>query len=232
MICIPITAKTHAGAMRAIEHSAVAANVIELRMDLIHKGRLVELIEKVRACDESLEVLVTHRPQAGGDSSQERSRIDCLKEAVGLGADYVDVELQTDRGLRQDLIETIARLQRRTALIVSHHDYERTPPLKTLRLLFQKCVRAGADIVKIVTWAESPQDNLRVLGLMDDAEREDIDLINFCMGPQGRISRIASPMLGSYLSYVSLRRGGQSASGQLTITEMNKIMDILRRDSW
>jgi 3-dehydroquinate dehydratase type I len=230
MICIPITAKTHAGAMRAIERSAAQADVIELRMDLIHKGRLVELIDQVRACDEALEVLVTHRPQTGGDSSQERSRIDCLKEAVFLGADYVDVELETERALRDDLREAIVRLQRRTALIVSHHDFERTPPLKTLRSLFQRCVKAGADIVKIVTWARSPQDNLRVLGLMDDAVREDIDLVNFCMGPEGRISRIAAPMLGSYLSYMSLRKGGQSASGQLTITEMTKIMNILRID--
>ena len=230
MICIPITARTHAGAMRAIEGSAAVADVIELRMDLIHKGRLVELIEQVRACGETVQVLVTHRPVAAGDPLQERCRIDCLKEAVGLGVDYVDVELETERALRDDLRETIVHLQRRTALIVSHHDFERTPPLKTLRSLFRRCVRAGADIVKIVTWAGTPQDNLRVLGLMDAAEREDIALINFCMGPQGRISRIAAPMLGSYLSYVSLRRGGQSASGQLTITEMNKIMDILRRD--
>jgi 3-dehydroquinate dehydratase-1 len=229
MICIPITARTHAGAMRAIENSAALADVIELRMDMIHKGRLVALIDHARACDEAVEVLVTHRPGAGGDSLQERRRIDCLKDAVGLGADYVDVELQTDRALRQDLIETIARLRRRTALIVSHHDFQRTPTLRTLRSLFQMCVSADADIVKIVTWARSPRDNLRVLGLIADARREDVGLINFCMGPEGRISRIAAPLLGSRLSYVSLRRGGESASGQLTVKEMIKIMEIIRR---
>lgn len=230
MICIPITARAHAGAMRAIEHSTAVADVIELRMDLIHNGRLVALIDHARARDKAVKVLVTHRPGAGGGPLQERRRIDCLKDAVGLGADYVDVELQTDRVLREDLIETIARLQHRTALIVSHHDFQRTPPLRTLKSLFQGCMEAGADMVKIVTWARTPQDNLRVLGLIADARREGIGLINFCMGPEGRISRIAAPMLGSCLSYVSLRRGGESASGQLTITEMIKIMDVLRRD--
>jgi 3-dehydroquinate dehydratase type I len=229
MICIPITARTHAGAMRAIGYSTAVADVIELRMDLIHNGRLVALIDHARACNEAVKVMVTHRPEVGGDSSQERSRIDCLKEAVFLGADYVDIELQADRAMRTELIEAIACLQHRTALIVSHHDFQRTPSLRTLKALFHGCVKAGADIVKIVTWARTSQDNLRVLGLIADAEREGIDLINFCMGPEGRISRIAAPMLGSCLSYVSLRRGGESASGQLTITEMNKIMDILRR---
>jgi len=229
MICIPITARTQIGAMRAIERSAALADVIELRMDLIHNGRPAPLIEQVRSCGKAVKVLVTHRPKTGGDSLQERRRIDCLKDAVGLGADYVDVELQTDRMLRQDLIETIARLRRRTALIVSHHDYQRTPPLGTLKSLFRMCVGANADIVKIVTWATSPRDNLRVLGLIADARREDVGLINFCMGPEGRISRIAAPLLGSHLSYASLRRGGESAAGQLTVKEMAKIMKIISR---
>ncbi|MFH1079908.1 MAG: type I 3-dehydroquinate dehydratase [Pseudomonadota bacterium] len=229
MICIPITARTHAGALRAIENSA-AADVIELRMDLIQNGRLVALIDQARVCNEAVRVLVTHRRAAKSNPLQERRRIDCLKDAVGLGTDYVDVEVQTGRALREELIEAIGCLQHRTALIVSHHDFQRTPSLKTLKALFHACVKAGADIVKIVTWAESPRDNLRVLSLMNDAEREDVDLINFCMGPQGRISRIAAPLMGSFLSYVSLRKGFQSAPGQLTITEMNTVMKILRRD--
>lgn len=84
-------------------------------------------------------------------------------------------------------------------------------------------------MVKIVTWARNPEDNLRMLRLISVAAQEKIDLISFCMGPKGRISRIAAPILGSCLSYVSLRKGGESASGQLTVTEMNIIMKILRR---
>ena len=229
MICIPITSRTHGGAMRAIESGAALADVIELRMDLIHNGRLAALIDQVKACDGAAEVLVTHRPSAGGGVLQERRRIEGLKEAVALGADFVDVELETDRTLREELIESVARLGRRTALIVSHHDFQRTPSLRTLKTLFRGCVKAGADMVKIVTWARTPGDNLRVLSLFADAAREDIDLINFCMGPQGRISRIAAPLLGSRMSYVSLRRGAQSAPGQLTLSEMNTIMNIIGR---
>jgi 3-dehydroquinate dehydratase type I len=231
VICIPITARTHAGAMRAIERSAAVADVIELRMDMIQSGRLVALIDQAKACNESVQILVTYRRAAKSDPLHERRRIECLKEAIGRGADFVDVELQTDRALRAELIEAIARLQKRTVLIVSHHDFQRTPSPRTLKSLFRRCVRAGADIVKIVTWAENSRDNLRVLGLIGDAEREDIDLINFCMGPKGRISRIAAPLMGSFMSYVSLRKGSQSAPGQLTITEMNTVMEILRKDS-
>lgn len=229
MICIPIVAGTHAGAMRAIERSAAAADVIELRMDLIRHGRLFELIHQVRTCKKSAAVLVTHRRATQSSPLQERRRITVLKDAVGLGADYVDVELQTDPLLREDLLTTIRDLKNRTALIVSHHDFHRTPTLRALKALFHGCVKAGADMVKIVTWARNPEDNLRMLRLISVAAQEKIDLISFCMGPEGRISRIAAPILGSRLSYVSLHKGGESASGQLTVTEMNRIMKILRR---
>jgi 3-dehydroquinate dehydratase type I len=231
MMCIPITSGTHAGAMRVIARSAAVADVIELRMDLIHDGRLGELIDRARGYDKATRVLVTHRPAAGGDFSQERRRIDVLKDAVGLGADYVDVELETDRVLREELVESVARRGHRTAVVVSHHDFLRTPSLRSLKTLFQGCLKAGADIVKVVTWAENPQDNLRVLGLIAEAGREDIDLISFCMGPHGRISRIAAPLLGSFMSYVSLRKGGHSAPGQLTAAEMRTVMKILGRQA-
>jgi 3-dehydroquinate dehydratase type I len=228
MICIPITAGTHAGAMRAVERSAASADVIELRMDLIHNGRLGELINRIRICGKAVKVLVTHRPKTIRDALQEKRRIDGLKDAVGLGADFVDVELQTDPVLMQELVKAIDALQRRTALIVSHHDFERTPSLRTLKALLRDCIDAGADIAKIVTWARRSEDNLRVLGLIAGARRKDIALITFCMGPHGRISRLAAPMLGSYLSYVSLHKGARSAPGQLTIKEMNTSMKILR----
>jgi 3-dehydroquinate dehydratase type I len=230
MICIPVVAKTHAGALRAVGSVSPAADVIELRMDLILDGRLAELIDRVRACHEAVKVLVTHRLRAETDPSRERQRIGVLKDAVGLGADYVDVELETDPVLTEELRAAIRCRGNRTRLIISHHDFHRTPSYRALKSLSHRCAEAGADIVKIVTWAGCMEDNLRVLHLISDAGREGRAIIAFCMGPSGRISRIAAPLLGSCLSYVSLRKGRESASGQLTLREMNRIMDILRRD--
>ncbi|MCX5841358.1 MAG: type I 3-dehydroquinate dehydratase, partial [Deltaproteobacteria bacterium] len=122
MICIPIVAGTHTGALRAVDRSAPAADVLELRMDLIPGGNLAELVHHARACKQDIAILVTHRRRPEVDLSQERQRIAVLRDAVEMGADYVDVELETDRMLREELLTTIKRLQNRTALIVSHHD--------------------------------------------------------------------------------------------------------------
>ncbi|MCK5552587.1 MAG: type I 3-dehydroquinate dehydratase, partial [Deltaproteobacteria bacterium] len=90
-----------------------------------------------------------------------------------------------------------------------------------------ECNGAGADIVKIVTYANTMEDNLRVLGLIPHTRRTGGEIIAFCMGELGRISRIMAPLLGSYFSYASLERGAESAPGQLTIEEIKGVFKIL-----
>lgn len=230
MICISIVNKTFSQAMRAVADAAAVADVIELRLDLIRNSRPAELIAHAKACREAVKILITCRPATHDDLTGERERIELLQEAAGMGVDYVDVELETPSALREELIGCIEKMGRRTALIVSHHDFAQTPPLKTLKYLFDRCSQAGADIVKIVTRAARIEDNLRVLSLLECHKQKDTALISFCMGPHGRLSRVAAPLLGSFMSYASLGRGLSSAPGQLTVKEMKTVMRILRRD--
>ncbi|MGZ3592437.1 MAG: type I 3-dehydroquinate dehydratase, partial [Syntrophales bacterium] len=106
MICIPITGNTHAEALLQIEMSLSRAHVLELRMDLI-TGDLRTLMERCRSSRKSVKIVVTNRRRGSsvsGESSGEKRRISVLKEAVRLGADYVDVELHTPEALRKDVL--------------------------------------------------------------------------------------------------------------------------------
>lgn len=47
------------------------------------------------------------------------------------------------------------------------------------------------------------------------------------MGPAGRISRIAGPLFGGYLTFASLEEGQESADGQIPVLETRKILEIL-----
>ncbi|HRR42321.1 MAG TPA: type I 3-dehydroquinate dehydratase, partial [Syntrophales bacterium] len=89
------------------------------------------------------------------------------------------------------------------------------------------CRSLGADIVKVVTTARTPEDNLKVLRLIPYARRKGLEIIAFCMGDKGRISRVASPILGSFLSFASLERGEESAPGQMTVDEMRLVLSLL-----
>jgi 3-dehydroquinate dehydratase type I len=85
----------------------------------------------------------------------------------------------------------------------------------------------GAEVVKIVTRARSPADNLRVLELIPKAHQAGRRIVAFCMGPEGRISRIFAHLMGAYLTFASLGTGQESAAGQISIREMRKILEML-----
>jgi shikimate dehydrogenase len=158
-----------------------------------------------------------------GETSGELHRIALLKEAVGLGADYVDIEIYTPESLLKEVLSMAAAHGNRTGVIISHHDFSGTPSIESLKTIFHDCVRFGGSIVKIVTFA-----NLKVLRLIPYARKENQNIIAFCMGEQGRASRIVAPLLGSYLSFASLNRAVESAPGQLTVEEMEQVMNITR----
>ena len=153
--------------------------------------------------------------------------MELLKEAVELGADYVDIEVRTEEALIEELSTKIGNHHGRTKWIISHHDFSGTPSERALRRKLDECNGTGADIVKIVTYANTVEDNLRVLGLIPHALRKGGEIIAFCMGELGRISRIMAPLLGSSFSYASLERGAESAPGQLTIEEIKGVFKIL-----
>jgi 3-dehydroquinate dehydratase/shikimate dehydrogenase len=70
-------------------------------------------------------------------------------------------------------------------------------------------------------------DNFRVLELIPKAQEREINIIAFCMGRFGRISRIFSHLMGGYLTFASLEGGEESAAGQIPVAEMKKILDML-----
>ena len=247
MICVPIVAGTQAEALQEIEKSLPLADIIELRMDLIRGGNLGKLISRVRSSPSPVKIMVTNRRKdegtiqlsLGGDAgtvkpinelsaADESQRIAILKEAVAHGADYVDVELNISEDMRRELLSMIGDHDNRTQLIISHHDFSKTPSARRLKEIFRETVKAGAGIVKIVTLARSPEDNLRLLSLIPYARRRKRAIIAFCMGEEGRISRVMAPLLGSLLTFASLQEGSESAAGQLTVGEIREILRILR----
>jgi 3-dehydroquinate dehydratase type I len=139
-----------------------------------------------------------------------------------LGADFVDVEFSMPQIYRQEIFQA----EGTSKLILSAHLLNKTPPKEKLEDLFRKMTATGADMVKIITYARAPEDNLRVLGLIPLARALGTKIIAFCMGPEGRISRIFALMMGGYLSFASLEEGQESAPGQLPVRKMKKLLEM------
>jgi 3-dehydroquinate dehydratase type I len=166
---------------------------------------------------------VTYRSkEEGGDGNADPETVaNYLITAVQAGADLVDVELNMPEKWRKKIIGS----KDQCGMVVSSHFKDHTPSRSALHSVFNESLVLGADIVKIVTWAQNWEDNLRVLELIPQALDQGIKISAFCMGPMGRISRIFSHLMGAHLTFASLEPGQESASGQIPIQKMKEILD-------
>jgi 3-dehydroquinate dehydratase type I len=220
-ICIPIAETTVEKALIAIKEVNRWADLIELRADYLKRVKLSLLLENRRK-----PFIVTNRrkEEGGKHKREERERLTVLQEAIDLGADYIDVELASERSFLRGLI----RNKKGTQVILSFHDFRRTPSLKELQSLFGQMVRWGPDVAKIVCLARSWEDNLTVLSLIPFAKARRRKIVAFCMGEKGKISRLFSPFLGATWTYASLSKVKASAPGQLTVRELKGIWEKMR----
>jgi shikimate dehydrogenase/3-dehydroquinate dehydratase type I len=240
MICVPITAKTNKEALQEIDRICAIADFIELRMDLIADGNLADLIGAIRSATDPVKIIVTCRkkeedlsaselPQAkqiAGYSKTEK--IDLLKKAIDLKADFVDIELTEGSDAIGELRDYCAKQGGVTGIIVSYHDINKTPSIAKLQEIFHQCLENRATVVKIVTFANSAEDNLNVLSMIPYAQKHSQKIIAMCMGDEGRISRVVAPLLGAYLSFATLAPCAQSAPGQLTVRQMRQIDNLIQ----
>jgi 3-dehydroquinate dehydratase I len=217
LLCIPIIAKNTGIALKKISEAKAHADVLELRLDLMDSFDLHEMIISAE-----IPIIITYRSKKEGGKGQHDplTVVSYLKSAADENAAYIDVELSMRATLRDEIIKN----RKNSRIIISTHMMEYTPSKDDLMSLFDESVRAGGDIVKIVTMAKNIEDNLKMLELVSEAKKRNTDIIAFCMGPLGRMSRVFSILIGGYLTFTSLGEGEESASGQIPVKEMKKLL--------
>ena len=190
----------------------------EVRIDLIGQG-WTEVALKLRkpwiACN--------RRADEGGQwQKSEAERVEELLKASRLGADIVDIELRT-----QNLEGIVKVIKNRAKCLLSWHELKKTPPFGELKEIIQRQLKAGADICKVVTSAQRLEDNFVHLKLIREFPQAKI--VSFAMGPLGFSSRVLSPLVGGEFTYASIKKGKESASGQITVGELIEIYGMVTR---
>ena len=137
-----------------------------------------------------------------------------LVKAIEAGARYVDVELEAQKQMSKRVRN--AAHENGTIFIRSYHDFEGTDSFEALKAIVEKCHYHGADMVKIVTTARTQEDVDRVLALYDWYSKEypGGGLVAFCMGEEGRQSRLECLRKGSPYTYAALTEEEAAAPGQ------------------
>jgi 3-dehydroquinate dehydratase/shikimate dehydrogenase len=207
MICVPIVAGTNEAARADLKRAAAVADLAELRLDYLQEPPDLAYLLDGRPCP----VIVTNRStrQGGLSAASDVERVAPLREAVYLGAEYVDVEHDAIGLLRERL---------GTRVIVSYHNFEETPV--DLHRIAQNLLGTGGDIIKIATYVRDVADNVRLCQLASDIG---VPKIIIGMGEKGIPTRVLAVKFGSYLTYAPLARDRSSAPGQVTADELVRI---------
>jgi 3-dehydroquinate dehydratase type I len=219
MFCIPIIARDTEEALRKMALAAPLADIVEVRLDLMDSFDLGPIIRS-----SVKPVLITYRSEKeGGMGKDDPDTVaGYLVSAIKEGTDIIDLEL----GMPLTVRERILNARGGTKVIISTHINDGTPSRDELKRIFNESVGAGGNIVKIVTRASRWDDNLRVLELIPEAREMDVDIIAFCTGPLGRMSRIFSLLMGAHMTFTSIQKGEESADGQIPIMEMKELLEF------
>ncbi|MBQ3439056.1 MAG: 3-phosphoshikimate 1-carboxyvinyltransferase [Bacteroidales bacterium] len=156
-------------------------------------------------------------PRHGRNAAEELAENQLMK-AIEAGAKYVDLEMEAPPMMGRKIRQ--ACQEHGSILIRSFHDFTGTPPEATLLSLLEKGRRFGGEVVKIVTTAVDEADAARVLALYREADPG--TLAAFCMGPEGRESRLEALRLGAPFTYACLTAEEATAPGQWTTAEMRQ----------
>ena len=214
-VCAVVATPTAREAIRQLRVASRYTRTIELRLDWLRSDqeRAAFLAQLSRFPSKKLTLVATCRRILGGGklAGGAQAELYWLGQARQAGCEWCDLEIETLR----ELPEQSARLLPvPPKILLSFHDFERTPPLpqKLLRR------RSGeADAIKIAARARTIADSLRLL----HAAHAMKDVVVAPMGEIGLPARLLALRHGSALAYAPVATA--TAPGQVSLDEFKKL---------
>ena len=202
-ICTPVIGKTLTEFLKNLDQVQEISEMVELRVDNV-KNLSPKDLELIRQ-ETTKEAILTSRKK------------EIILRALDLRFDYVDIDIS--------LITKFRILKKTgTKIIVSFHDFKKTPSEQELKKIVKKVNKFETNIIKIATMVRKDSDNLKLVKLMSSLHLKKRIIIG--MGEKGKITRILGPFWGNFLTYASTEHG-KSAIGQIDTFELKKIYKLI-----
>ena len=220
MLIQVILAESNEQLLNDYRTASPASDMVELRLDRVPDLNLAAIFAAV---GKPRVATCRSRSQGGYFSGNEEQRQRILRESILLGTEYVDLEFESDD-------EEILGSTGGTRAILSYHLRGGTPG--NLAEIYERMARRGeGTVLKIIPFADSCTDNLRVRTLLREARSEARSLIGFCMGEKGKVSRILARAWGSWAVYAPSTLDAQTAPGQLLLSELTDLYRYAELDA-
>lgn len=185
-------------------------DILEIRLDLLDGDipSLCLFVDKIKKLTGFPCIATARQTEENKDK-----RLDIFKAVIPF-VDAVDIE--TDASIAR---QVITHAQTKT-IIVSEHDFEKTPDISHLEGIVAKAELLGAHIIKVATMAKHRQDVVR---LMEFTAASQKNLVTIAMGEYGNITRVLAPVFGSLFTYGFVKK--PVAPGQMSV---NQLVEELR----
>ncbi|MCD7867379.1 MAG: type I 3-dehydroquinate dehydratase [Clostridiales bacterium] len=235
-ICVPIVGRTKEEILAAaVSIQSAAPDIVEWRADWYEDvsdfSRVSEVLTELRTLLPDMPLLFTFRTRAeGGEKSIPLEAYAKLTRQAAASSlvDLVDVEASAGDETVRDLIRKAHSCD--VKVIVSSHDFQKTPGRKELIGRLVHMQNLGADIPKIAVMPHSRKDVLTLLDATREMWEEHADrpIITMSMGAYGRISRVCGEFSGSALTFGAV--GKASAPGQMNAADLRTVLKLLHQD--
>lgn len=232
-VCLPIVGHTQYEIVsQAMTIASLKPDIVEYRADwfdsILEEETALDMLKQVRKLIGNLPLLFTFRriEEGGLLKVNLKQYADINKQAIESGlVDMVDIELMSG----ERTVKTIMSCARKhnIPVVLSNHDFEKTPSKAEMLEVLDAMVESGADIPKIAVMPNDNKDVLRLLDVTDTfcKKHPDIPVITMSMGGRGVISRISGEIFGSALTFGCARK--QSAPGQIEADELERTLHVV-----
>ena len=206
-------------AMRYID-----ADIIEWRADFLPKEAILQVAPAIFEKFAGRELLFTLRTRAeGGEIDLDSAEyVQIIKDVAQLyQPEYIDFEYFAHKDVFEQMLDF-------PNLVLSYHNFQETP--ENMMEILSELTSLTPKVVKVSVMAHTEQDVLDLMNFTRGFKtlNPEQEYVTISMGKMGKVSRITSDVTGSSWSFASLDEA--SAPGQISLSSMKKIREILNED--
>ena len=218
----------------ALAYRSADFDILEWRGDhfaaIADTAAALEALRELRAVFPDKPILFTFRSRKeGGEEELAPEAYIALNIAIAESGlvDAIDLELFTGDELVKNAIA--AAHARGVKVIMSNHDFHKTPAKDEIIYRLRRMQELGADIPKIALMPTCRQDVLTVLSAtVDMAEKyADRPIITMSMGKTGVTSRLTGEAFGSAATFGAVKTA--SAPGQISVADLRTVLTIINK---
>lgn len=198
-------------AERVLEMKVTGVDLFEMRIDCLSPplDKIVTYLDSVWT--------IASLPMIGTVRENDWTRKDRVNifRAIMPFVDCIDLELDTH------ISKEVQSFAEDKIVIISEHDFKKTPKDSELKDLVDRSIDQGADVTKLAVMANSTDDVRRLLWFTQACTTP---VVTIAMGPLGSVSRVIAPLFGSLFTYGFIEK--PNAPGQLSAKKLVDEIDL------